>query len=136
MFLLAITMFNTMVLAIPQPTPPSDPINANGLLTITKPPGPVVEGCTDYWAESNSRCSGDLRIYDQCIRKLTTGVWEQRTEDCSAYPDGYCMSGVCYTSADEAQPPISPQMMWYLKLFTYAGIFAVVGGLIMKRFGN
>ena len=132
--LVALVSLSTTAFSISQPIAPVDPLSATSgdLLTITKPPAPTSGECTEYWAESNSRCSGDLRIYNQCVRKVVGGEWEQRTEDCTAYPDGYCMDGKCYTSGNEATP-IGARMDYYIKIIALC-MFVIGGiGLILKK---
>lgn len=132
--MMALVVFSTTAFSISQPVAPADPLStvSGNLFTIVKPPAPYSGECTEYWAESNSRCSGDLRIYNQCIRKVVGGEWEQRTEDCSDYPDGYCMDGKCYTSGEEATP-IGAQMDYFIKIL--AGAIIIIGGigLILKK---
>ena len=75
-------------------------------LAITGGPTPPQTGeCVDTFAISNTRCSGDIRLYDQCIPFITGNEWQSRTENCKAYGDGWvCMQGDCIEYSENPIP--------------------------------
>ena len=100
---LSFLFMSSIAVALTQPIKPIDPLEKEGFdfLSIIKPPAPGTSTCTDINAETNSYCSGNIRIYQQCIRTVDGGEWQQKSEDCSAYPNGVCENGVCTFSLDD-----------------------------------
>lgn len=51
--------------------------------------------CTP-WEIKDEYCNGKVRHYDQCVKTVDGGVWQQMSEVCSDYGDNVrCLGGEC-----------------------------------------
>ena len=70
----------------------------DNLHSIVSPPTAPTTGasmCTEY-AIQNIRCSGHIKVYDQCTPTMSGNYWFQRTENCELHGEGWgCISGEC-----------------------------------------
>jgi len=108
-FLVVFCLMMGLGFAIPAPPHPTDIFkdDSSGFLSIIdQPPSPTLGDCTTFWVESGSYCSGNIRIYQQCIPKFAGAIWEQRTEDCGVYSTtSTCSNGVCSNLPNNNFPP-------------------------------
>lgn len=70
--------------------------NQKPKLEIVEPIPPNAGECYDYWAITNSHCSGDIRLYRQCEPTMTGGEWVSKTENCKDYGNNWsCLINDC-----------------------------------------
>ena len=97
------------------------------------PTPPQTGECVDTFSISNVRCSGDIRLYDQCIPFVTGNEWQSRTENCKAYGAGWvCTEGDCLEFSND---PIfdNPQTFTIIFLTAIVGIIIGIGAFALKR---
>lgn len=93
LFLLAA---NAVAIEKPEPVLPFDTQQLAMAFAVTQPTPPAAGECFDLWATANVRCSGDIRLFDQCVASLDGGEWQPRSENCKAYgADWTCLNNEC-----------------------------------------
>jgi len=95
MTLLALASF--FVFAIDKPLAPSDPFDSNVLLSVygksslpaldisASPLSIAGSECSNIYASTGDYCSGNIRIYYQCLQTMSGMEWQQRSENCEDY---------------------------------------------------
>lgn len=71
LILVGIVLLATTVAAISKPEP-NLPFNTINVFSIPPPPPPVDTECLELYSTSNSRCSGNIRLYDYCAPGMPT----------------------------------------------------------------
>jgi len=84
------------VLAVSQP-PNFNPLSKSDIYSVT---GASIEGepCSNQYKISGSYCSGNIRMYYQCLPSSTGLTWQKRSENCGDY-NYICYAGDCVPSS-------------------------------------
>lgn len=103
----------------------------DNLFSIVEPPPMPTTGnqlCQPY-AIRNVRCSGDIKIYEQCIETMSGSKWETRTENCKLHGgDWYCINNECVQSSTSP-----PQQQLQNSSLIIVILLIIIGVVLWKR---
>ena len=83
--------------------------------------------CSNVYATTGDYCSGNIRIYYQCLQTMDGSEWQQRSENCEDYPG----KGRCSEADGQARCVDFAGSTSSTRAMIIIGIVLIIGGILL-----